>query len=153
MGLCVADICDMRGSDWLLNMVPKNLGRNNPSVLNILNTTASVPSAVRLRLPCHHAAPLASQTAPLLLIYFITSFNFFESISTLCTLNFDRERYDLLASPNGSSMLYKAEIVYALASVELFTILSQRDSCFCLYSVCRLPRYLAIALQESDPST
>ena len=37
MGLCVADICDMRGSDWLLNMVPKNLGRNNPSVLNILN--------------------------------------------------------------------------------------------------------------------
>ena len=38
MGLCVADICDMRGSDWLLNMVPKNLGRNNPSALNIFNT-------------------------------------------------------------------------------------------------------------------
>ena len=80
-------------------------------------------------------------------------FQLFWEHLTLCPSSFDRERYDLLASPNGSSMLYKAEIVYALASVELFTILSQRDSCFCLYSVCRLPRYLAIALQESDPST
>ena len=47
-------------------------------------------------------------------------------------------------------MVYKAEIAYALAPVELFTALGQRDSCFSLYSVCRLPRYLAIALQESD---
>ena len=59
----------------------------------------------------------------------------------------------IILPPNGSSMLYKAEIAYALASVELFTILGQRDSCFYLYSVYRLPRYLGIALQKSDPST